>query len=65
MPPAQRQGRGTDSGLQPASTDSPDDDELGDDESEDLRVSGLGALLQDRRRVTTAVLVFVAGVVGV
>jgi len=65
MSPAQRQGRGTDSGLQPASTDSPDDDELGDDESEDLRVSGLGALLQDRRRVTTAVLVFVAGVVGV
>jgi uncharacterized protein (TIRG00374 family) len=35
------------------------------DEREDLHVSGLTALLQDRRKVTSAVLVFVLGIAGV
>ncbi|MGI9082555.1 MAG: lysylphosphatidylglycerol synthase transmembrane domain-containing protein [Thermoleophilaceae bacterium] len=63
MSPAQRQGRGAAAGREPAESDSPDGDEHGD--SEELGASGLGALLQDRRKVASAVLVFVAGVVGV
>jgi len=42
-----------------------EDEEDSRDEGEDLRVSGFGALLQDRRKVATAVVVFVAGVTGV
>jgi len=61
--PAQRQGRGAAAGREPAASDSPDGDEHGD--SEELGASGLGALLQDRRKLASAVLVFVAGVVGV
>ncbi len=36
-----------------------------DEEEEDLRVSGLSAFLHDRRKVTTAVIVLLAAVVGV
>jgi uncharacterized protein (TIRG00374 family) len=35
------------------------------DQREDLHVSGLAALLKDRRKLTTAVLVFVLGVTGI
>ncbi|MBA2439055.1 MAG: flippase-like domain-containing protein [Thermoleophilaceae bacterium] len=63
MSPAQRQGRGAAAGREPAESDPPDGDEHGD--SEELGASGLGALLQDRRKLASAVLVFVAGVVGV
>ncbi len=41
-----------------------DEDEL-QDESEDLRVSGIGALLHDRRKLATAAFLFVAGIAGV
>ena len=40
-------------------------EDLSRDEEEELRVSGLSALLQDRRKVTSVVLVFVLGVAGI
>jgi len=45
----------------------PDHDEEEDvqDEGEDLRVHGLGALIQDRRKLATAALIFLLGVTGV
>jgi uncharacterized membrane protein YbhN (UPF0104 family) len=41
-----------------------DEDEL-HDEAEDLQVSGIGALLHDRRKLATAGILFVAGIAGV
>ena len=49
--------------LAPAPDVDPED--AREEEEEDLRVSGLSALLHDRRKLTTAVLVFVAAVAGI
>ena len=48
----------------PPASDHTDEEDLRD-EGEDPRVSGLGALLQDRRKLASAVLVFVVGVAGI
>ena len=61
-PPGQTTRR-VDEPLVPAPGDEPEDDRM--DAEEDLRVSGLSALLHDRRRMTTAVLLFVAAVAGI
>jgi uncharacterized protein (TIRG00374 family) len=61
--------RGPSEGATPAGQrpqpPAPIDEEDLHDEGEDARVSGLGALLQDRRKITSAVLVCVLGVAGI
>ena len=49
----------------PSPEDGPHEEDDLQDENEDLRVSGLGALLQDRRKLTSVVLLFVLGIVGI
>ncbi|MGI8945110.1 MAG: lysylphosphatidylglycerol synthase transmembrane domain-containing protein [Thermoleophilaceae bacterium] len=61
MSPAQRD-RGPE--RPQAEVDSRDEEQRRDD-AEDLNVSGFGVLLQDRRKLATAVVVIVAGIVGV
>jgi uncharacterized protein (TIRG00374 family) len=56
--------RATPAGQRPQPPAPIDEEDL-HDEGEDARVSGLGALLQDRRKITSAVLVCVLGVAGI
>jgi uncharacterized protein (TIRG00374 family) len=55
---------GTGNGPSPAAPDQTAEEALRD-QKEDLQVSGLGALIQDRRKLTSAVLVFILGVAGI
>ena len=65
MPKAGRQPpRDADAEEELAPLGTIDEDEL-HDEAEDLQVSGIGALLHDRRKLATAGLLFVAGIAGI